>query len=369
MQTGLETSSDEVTGVVSDLVSEIRQKVSEGVLAPGELIGSEYEMSRRTGLSRALVRRAIGILVKDGVVQRRAGRGVFAGGSVPRTRRIQIVVPNMASPQCMAITQGAQLAARNQGVDVQIYDACGDTAHYRAELLDLPTTGMHGAIVMVFADPSLYEPLFELKQKGFPLVLIDMKLQEIQIPSVTVDNYAGGYAVGKLLVELGHRRIAFIGTPSASSVRDRLQGLSDSMSDSGLPIDRRLFRHLEVDPMDDWSEAITESVQQLLGDSNNRPTALFCHCDAVAARAYRAIRSMGLSIPDDISVVGFDGSPVGELLEPTLTTVRQPSSEQGGMAITMLLELMNSTRGKAVRHEMLPTELVVRESTARIKKA
>jgi LacI family transcriptional regulator len=201
-----------------------------------------------------------------------------------------------------------------------------------------------------------------LESKGFPFVLVHQRLHDIDVPSVTSDNAGGGYRVGKALVEQGHRKIGFIGDLVAGSVQDRLAGFRDAIGDAGLPFDRTLVADLVEDKnrLGDWTARTEECVQQVMGRPNP-PTALFCSCDAIARSAYRALTAMGLTIPADVSVVGFDDDPLAEWVAPAITTVRQDFQGMGKAAMDLLCQRI-ADPSAPVEHRVMPVQWVQRES-------
>lgn len=358
------------------LAERIRRSIKEGEYASGQLIGSEYELARQESISRMTVRRASEMLVKEGLLERRPGKGLYVRDGVVRgvmveqgQRTVQMIAGNLEWEPSLQISRGANTAAKGHGVDVQLYDAHGDVSMDLAMLRRLPGSAVSGALILSLHNSAFSEAVYQLKVSRFPFVLIDQSLQDLDVPSVTADNYAGGYMAGKSLVELGHRRIGFLGDMVATTVRDRLAGLRDAISDAGLIFDRTMALDLqaEQDRLGDWSA----SVAKCLGDLMARPsppTALFASCDAVARAMYRTLSQLGLRVPQDISIIGFDDDPLAEWLEPGLTTIRQPFAEMGRVAMEMLCQQMDKPNHPVAR-QVLPVQLITRGSTGPARSA
>lgn len=188
-----------------------------------------------------------------------------------------------------------------------------------------------------------------------------------------VDNYGGARSAMQHLLELGHTRIAFITGLGARYIRpdsgqeiidedrddgsERLRAYRDAMHEAGLKIPRGYIQ--EGDYTKPSGEAATEKLLSL----KCPPTAIFASCDAMAVGAIHVAQNLGLEVPGDLSVVGFDGFPIAAQSRPALTTVRQPLHEMGDMAVRMLVALSQGEQVKAPAQ--FPTELIVRESTAR----
>ena len=362
------------TTVYDGLLQRIRRSIDTGALKPGALIGSEHELAREAGISRVSVRRAIDRLLREGLVERRPGKGLFVRPRDRSTREVQVVVPDMAFDQCVRIARGAQALGMERGVRIQIYDAHSKLDWDISVLRELPRSGMDGAIIASWHHHQFAESLYELKRQRFPFVLVDERMRDIEVPSVLSDNYGGGQLVGKALIAEGHRRIAFIGNfVSADTTRARLEGLRDALNDAGIPFDRTLAMNLDV-PLDgDWPAAISAATREVL-DRSDPATAIFYSDDQTAAHGYVALRAMGRRVPEDVSVVGFDDNPLCQWLDPALSTVRQASDEMGRVAMEMLMGMLGDPRERAaaaageasrVEHRILPTQWVPRRSIAR----
>jgi LacI family xylobiose transport system transcriptional regulator len=199
----------------------------------------------------------------------------------------------------------------------------------------------------------------QLTHREIPLVLLDPAGDPGQgIPSVGAGNWNGGLTATRHLLELGHRRIAVITGPDyALSSRARLDGYRTALDMAGVPVDQEL-----IGRGDFLIEGGLAQAHRLLR-LPDPPTAIFTCNDGQAMGVYRAAYELGLRIPDDLSVIGFDDLPPMRWAIPPLTTIRQPLTEMAAAAATMLLKLANDEPLPQSRVE-LGTELVIRESTA-----
>jgi len=349
--------------VYDDLLERMRQSIIRGIHKPGDFVGTEQELGRTAGISRVSVRRATDQLIREGLIERRPGKGLFVRRRDLATRLIQIVVPDLAFEQCVQIARGAQELGAERGFQVQVYDAHNRMDREIGFLERLPEA-VEGALVLSWHHPRFTETLLKLKQKGTPFILVDEHSSDIEVSSVTADNYAGGMAVGHALIDMGHRTIGFIGNLSAGTVRARLEGLRDAIGDRGLPFNRAHVMDLAVQPQEDWAERIALRTRELLSRPD-RPTAVFYSNDQVAAEGLRTIRAMGIRVPEELSVVGFDNSPLCRWLDPPLASVEQPSFEMGRAAMEMLLDRLQApptAKPPAVRQVTLPVKWIPRTS-------
>ncbi len=357
--TSSETSTKPELHVYQRLLLKLRQSLDGPEMQPGRFFASEYDLARREGVSRRSVRHAVDILVREGRVERRSGKGLYIRQPGSVTRWIQVVVPTLAAHLCIEVAGGVKTAALKAGVRTQVYDAHGSFDSDLQALRQLPETAASGAIIWSLHHKRFAEALYELKAVRYPFVLVDESLHDIEVPTVSADNYRGGYLLGQELLQRGHRRIGYIRF-SADTTRLRAQGVQDALIDANLLFDRSLNRDLRTTLMEDSSAEIDRLTRELL-DLPDPPTAIFYNNDHAAIRGYETIRALGLRIPEDVSVVGFDGDPSCRLLTPTLATIRQPAREMGIAAMEILLDLMaeskdgaNSMAADDLPHQVLP---------------
>jgi len=203
------------------------------------------------------------------------------------------------------------------------------------------------------------DELLALRRQGYPFVVVDPRDPPPEgIPCVSAMHAAGAKQATEHLLELGHRRIgAIAGSPGWYATEERLHGFRAALAGAGILPEPELIVY------SDWrTPRGIEAAEQLLA-LDEPPTAIFAFNDNVAIGVLHAARRHGLSVPEDISVVGFDDTAQAEIVIPTLTSVRQPLAEMGRMGVSLLLRLLDGQRIEALRLE-LSTGLVVRESTA-----
>ena len=203
------------------------------------------------------------------------------------------------------------------------------------------------------------DELRTLKRQGYPFVVVDPREPPPEgIPCVSAMHAAGSKQATEHLLELGHRRIGVIaGSPGWYATEERMIGFRGALAASGI------LQAPELIVYSDWrTPRGIEAAEQLLS-LPEPPTAIFGFNDNVAIGALIAARRRGLSVPDDLSVVGFDDTFQAAIVTPPLTSVRQPLAELGRMGVSLLTRLIDGQRVDAVRLE-LSTTLVVRESTA-----
>ena len=200
-------------------------------------------------------------------------------------------------------------------------------------------------------------------EKGFPIVVVDEDLgKKVNVSCVVADNVVGGRLAAERIVSAGHRRLAFIGDLVADTVRERWSGFSKLAADLTGEIPLKYDVKGE-DRLGDWGMEVRAAVVRIV-KRKVRPTAVFCSCDAIARHAMRAFAEVGMQVPDDISLVGFDDDPIAEWTTPALTTVRQDFGAMGREAVKALVARIEKPTAPGVTVKM-PVELVERESLVR----
>ena len=349
-------------GVAAPVVSEILSRLRSGTLHRGEHLGSEVELAERHGISRMTVRRAMDTLVDDGIIERRRGQGIFVRDPFRASRVIQVVVPSLAHDESVQTIRGVQNAVRNKGYEVRIFDANSDFERAIDLVKRLPNGTGRAAVIRFIHDPRFVAALYELKRRHFPFVTVDYRMTELDVPSVTSDDYGAGYLVGEELLKLGHERAGVLMQKGTQTARKRLAGLRDAFNDAGYPVKRRWIQQFSVeDPLGDWSTPIHQATTALM-TGPDRPTALWFGDDRSAVLGCRKLKQLGIRIPGDVSVVGNGNAEIASLISPTLTTLQQPWVQQGEEAYRLLCRLDECKVGDAERHVVLPVTWLPRES-------
>jgi LacI family transcriptional regulator len=268
-----------------------------------------------------------------------------------RTNVIGILVADL-EPFSAELLKGAADAIRGSGFEMVVYSAGGLADDHvgweRRYLSRLSGTLIDGAVLVT---PTVVDVNY-----GAPVVAIDPHTGPSELPTIDSDNLRGGRLATAHLLGLGHRRIAMLsGRPDLESSRLREQGYRQAMAAAGVPVSEDLVLVGGYD-----AQASAECTRTLL-TSADPPTAIFASNDVSAIAAIQAAVGLGLRVPADLSVVGFDNIPESALCSPPLTTVNQPIRKMGERSIQLLLRLM---RGDHVEdtHITLQTDLVVRQS-------
>lgn len=346
-------------------------------LKKGDLIPKEMDMCEKYDVSRITIRRAISELVSEKVLYRVSGVGTFVNDLTEKDfhvsekdRQIALVVPDIEDLAISAIFSGIDDAAQKKDYEIITYSSGRRIEKENYNLSHLLQSNSTGAIIFPNWGTANAAHIFELKRQGFPFVLIDRYFRDIETDYVVTDNITGAADAVTHLIRLGHKRIGFIGGPDNSAGNDRREGYIKALSKNGLVIDDTLIAMLDKDtyslPQVEPESGGCEEAKRLL-KMKNPPTAIFAASDGFAIGAMKAIKDMGLKIPDDVAVVGFDNLKYASLLEVPLTTVAQPFKEIGQKAIEILLDKIQD-KNKALCQVILKPELIVRKSCGGARK-
>lgn len=273
-----------------------------------------------------------------------------------KTNVIGVVVNDVSSPIINAFITALGHAAREVDMDLFIYNSLGDLGDAKGKRVTGMLHGLWDGLLYVM--PRMTDDYLETLEKATrPVVLINYFRHETVLPVVRGDNINGAHDAVCHLLELGHRRIGFIrGTAYTGQSEQRELGYRAALAEAGIEVDPALIQQ------GDFQELSGLEAGRHLMALAEPPTAVFAASDVMAIGCMNAIREKGLSVPQDISVIGFDDIPAAALAQPPLTTLRHPMQL---MAQAALQELMRRIRGEPGRRHRIefPSEFQFREST------
>lgn len=282
------------------------------------------------------------------------------GGRGPRRRPARAGAVFLRCPYVLTDYFGLIVSSIAETLDLhgrQVVLNAGEAAQHNRVLPTLPTRpGIGGAIVVLPPEPG--DELIALQSAGFPFVIVDPR-EDVprDIAAVSASHFAGSRSLTAHLTGLGHRRIGLLAGPhNWLAGNARRAGHVSALADAGVLLDPELV--LAGEPTVRFG---FEAAHQLLSEPD-RPTALVAFNDKVASGAMAAADRLGLRVPEDLSIAGFDDIDLAQATRPALTTVRQPLAEMGRIAVGLLVRLLDHHRLDAL-HVELATELIIREST------
>ena len=256
-----------------------------------------------------------------------------------------------------SVIEAVERGLRDGGYSTLLFISGSESGTDESVVEQLMKNQVDGVIAVpgAMTPPATYH---ELVDTGVKLVTLDGLIDDLDVPQISGDNYKAGRLAAQHLIGLGHRKIAYLGIPHISNVgRERARGVRDAFQEAGVPVHAPLFREIE------FNEVAAERCTAELLSSGERPTALLLRHDVAARGAMRAIYAAGLSIPNDISVIGNGDMLGSDMFRVPLTTVRFPARQMADFCVRTLLDMLS---GRPVHPEttIFDVDLVVRASTA-----
>ncbi|SFG39222.1 transcriptional regulator, LacI family [Planifilum fulgidum] len=272
-----------------------------------------------------------------------------------------LLIPDISNPFYSEIVRGAEDCGRKWGYNVLICNTDNDTRREMDYLLSLREKRVDGIILATASNTDTRRE--DLESLGIPVAFISREIPGFESIRVIVDNFRGGYLATRHLIDLGHRNIALFTEPlNIVTSSERLRGYAEALQEAGIP-----YRPEWVRPGGFGVESGYRLAEALLRDSHDpMPTAVFAANDQLAIGAIQAFKEAGHSIPEDISVVGFDNTILCTIVDPPLTTVAQPMYDMGVKVVNLLIEAIQN-EGSGSERIVLEPKLVVRRSTAKPK--
>lgn len=271
------------------------------------------------------------------------------------SRNILVLLPNITNPYYASVFSGLNRRAQDLGYNLLLCNTDGrDPEQVLKEAIESQRSD--GAIVLQI---GYNDEWLKRYTKHLPIVQCCEYSGHGTIPHVTVDNYRAAREATEYLIQLGHTAIGTISAANNSvSTLHRMQGFRDALTHAGLELPEGYIGYTTFD----YSYSASLSAARSILSLPTRPTALFCIGDSIALAAVVAAQELGLKVPEDVSVVGFDDVIYTKMFHPYLTTVVQPCSELGEQSIEMLHQLI--TQGKLRKTDVtLPHGFIIREST------
>ncbi|MGI8908965.1 MAG: LacI family DNA-binding transcriptional regulator [Rubrobacteraceae bacterium] len=273
-----------------------------------------------------------------------------------RTFTVGLLISDIQNPFFTSVVRGVEDVALSRGYHLFLCNTDEDPSREDEYITELANKGVDGLIVASSA--PRHNHASRLRAENVPFVFMDREVEGVDADAIRVDNRLGMRLIAEHLTELGHERIAMISGPlDRASGHERYRGLKDALAEPGPGLDDALVRFGDF-----RTSSGQEGARELLS-LTPPPTALVTANNQMTLGALLEIRDLGLRIPEDVSVVGFDDAEWASLVSPPLTTLAQPTYELGVRAMRLLLKRIEDPDGDMERL-LLEPELVVRESTA-----
>ncbi|MBW7457378.1 GntR family transcriptional regulator [Paenibacillus sepulcri] len=357
------------------IMERLKEKIKSGEYAPDQQLPTEVELAEQSGVSRITSKRALIELEREGLIYRIRGSGSYVKkqegfippdqGAVHSNRIISMILPYMATSELDTI-KGASDYLDAKGYYLSIHDSNWSKDKEKELLLRVPKNGPSGIILYPISTISNVDLIHAIHWNDYPIVTIDQYFESLPITSVVSDNFEGGYMTAKRLIELGHDRIAFVSSISIefrSSVRDRYQGYCKALKDHKITIDPEI---VVTDFYRDVTAANSKTFykEMMAKLIQSGVTAVQTEHDHLAVDLLKNVLEMGVQVPEQLSIVGFDDHLIAQHVEVPLTTIAQNYNEIGRKAAELIVQLIERT--DTGHHSVkVPVRWVERDSSGR----
>jgi len=310
-------------------------------------------LNRRDKVAAETVERVLAAIDELGFVRNDAARQLRAG----RSRSVGLVVPDAGNPFFADVARGAEARAEEDRLSVLLGNSDEDPSREDRYLDLFREQRVNGVLISPASDVT--DKLERMQDAGIPVVLVDHELPGSALCSVSVDDVEGGYLAVRHLIDIGRRRIAFIGGPSSiAQVANRLSGARRA-------VDEKPGASLEVIEMPALTVLNGRSAGEDIVGRAVRPEAIFAANDLLAVGLLQAFSMFStVRVPDDIALIGYDDIDFASAAVVPLSSIRQPARLIGHTAVDLLLRSIDDPDGDYERNVRFRPELVIRQSTS-----
>ncbi|MCM2675800.1 GntR family transcriptional regulator [Alkalicoccobacillus plakortidis] len=360
----------------SKIIEVVKSRILDGTYIPHKKIGSESMFMKEFGVSRHTVRIAIGDLVKDGWLYRSQGSGTYcADRSFDKTtaisrKNIAIITTYISDYIFPLIIRGAEPFLAEKGYQVSLYSTNNNVETEKKVLESILSLGVDAAIIeptkSARSNPNI-NYYFSLERANIPYVMINAFYDELDPLCLIIDDEKGGYLQTEHLIKQGHTDIiGFFKTDDRQGAK-RKKGYIKAHRAHQLPISPENI--IDYDSEEKQSKP-KEELERIIQDPNRNPTAIVAYNDQLVVSLLDVLRTYGMKVPDDISIVGFDDSYLATATEVKLTSIEHPKQKMGEQAAEMIIRLIENQRAPQtvpIEPIIYTPKLIERNSTKKVR--
>ncbi|AEE96949.1 LacI family DNA-binding transcriptional regulator [Mahella australiensis] len=330
-------------------IKDISKKANVSIATVSKVLNGDYSR-----VSEATKEKILKIAREMNYVPNRLARGLVSN----HTHILGLIVSDITNPFFAEMAKGVEDKAAKCGYNVILCNTDDDMDREAAYINVLLQYNVDGVIITSSAI-SDNQHILKLRDSNTPFVAIDRYIDD-DTYSVFLDNFKGSYIATEYIIKKGHKRIAYIGGDVMLKIpNQRLEGYYKALGDYGMERDEKLVRIGTYHVESGYNDACA------LLDSGCQFTAVVCGNDLIALGVARAIKEHDLRIPDDISIIGYDNIYLSTLMDPPLTTIKQPIYDMGDHAVDVIIRLINGEQINEKIHYFIP-ELVERQSVRQL---
>ncbi|MEM7031092.1 MAG: GntR family transcriptional regulator [Chloroflexota bacterium] len=359
------------------LVNQLRHLILSGQWFAGDRIPSEPELQRQLQISRGTIRQALRDAEAEGLIVRIAGKGTFVS-QCPSEKELNHLIGyitcSLSNEFQSQLLNGAESTARKRGYRL-IFCNSNQSVHEEERLLSqMLDDKVRGLLIWPTLAGQTFERLADfINNSAMPLTILDRTAKKLQCDYVTSDNYQGGFAATSHLIDEGHHHIAFLSSPilTCLPVSERYRGYRDALAQHQLtelepwligdPGRDLRFSYVLKTCRDGTSPEIDQIATKL--KQSRQPTAIFAINDLLALKALKACEKLGLQVPEDVAIIGFDNqTEITTGFGVPLSTVAQDTYQIGKRAAELLIARIEGYNGPP-QGENIPVHTIIRQST------
>jgi LacI family transcriptional regulator len=276
---------------------------------------------------------------------------------IKQTKTVGVIVPEINMHFFSSAISGIQEYCAEHDYSIMICQSMESVKTEKSNIHMLVANRVDGLLISLSRETENLDHLKQLVNKNIPIVLFDRVWDELNVSKVVVDDHDGAYKAVSYLIKTGCKRIAYLGgTENLYISKQRERGYLDALRDNNIAAKENLMVHCR-----DFNDEVVKGLHHLLSLSPS-VDAIFCMNDPIAIKAIQVLKEKKIQIPEQISIIGFTNEPASSLIEPSLTTVSQPSHAMGKAAAEIFINLLTHEDAEPVT-KVLKTELIVRGST------
>lgn len=350
--------------IYQKIMNAIQLWITNNTYKAHDKLPSEAQLMKEFNTSRITVIRALNELEAQSIIYRQKGKGSFVSPKVAykseSTDIISLVLPHKIN----FFSGGQQYAYSIAKYCEENNFLC--SIHYSNQLIsneknileNLINYNVSGAIIYPIGNKNI-TALSNLYIKDFPIVLLDKQLEELDLPSVSSDNFHGSYNAVKYLIENNHKNIGFIGVKDSDVVQARYKGYCRALLDNSILIrDDLIVTEFSNAKGDEQTVLTLDEAKEILTNMKRAGvSAIFCVNDLTATIIIQAAKSLKISIPNDISIIGFDHIQFEDIQNPNLTSVAQNFDQIAKEAVELLIKRIKNPQDKIATNVVVPTQL------------
>lgn len=365
---------DENKLLYEKITSYLREEIRNQNFKPGDKLPTEMQLADQFGVSRITSKRALADLNAEGLIYRVRGSGSFvssiaraeekitAGNKMDYSRIVPFVLPfDVSNGGIMNVVAGASRVMSEKGYILSVH-CCNEDINEEKEVLhQFYEKRAAGIILYPISDRKNLEIMNLLYLNNYPIVTIDKYYESLPISNVVSDNLTGAYEAVNYLINLGHKKIAIVSDnkiEDATSIRNRYFGYCKALNENKIPIDERLVKMGIMEANSNYDKVCREVLKELL---DYGITGICGINDYVASSLIKGATDLGIFVPRQLSVIGFDNLEFSKYLSVPLTTVQQNFYKIGKVAAQLLLDSIENGDHKCFK-SVIPTKLIERDS-------